>query len=564
MKEIKVSNVFSRGIVQGPAFLVPEVTVTISQQKVETKEEIKQEIWRFENAVQKISESLSKFAEKNSIFAGHVAIVKDFTLHDSVIHHIQDEHENAERATEETISELCRKFESMDNQYMKGRAADIADVGSQLIASMQNHIVNKFSALKTPSVIIAKDLAPSDTASLDRRLVLGFITEEGGVTSHVCIMAKSLNIPALVGAAGILASVRQGDQVILDAEDGYICVNPDSEQSERFKHKQLQIKNENEHWLKNSERPVITTDGRKLKVYANVGNIKDIEQAAAFNVNGIGLFRTEFLYMESDHFPTEDEQFAAYKKAVETLGHEIIIRTLDIGGDKKLSYYQFPPEENPFLGCRAIRFCLNNPQIFETQLRAILRASHFGPLRIMLPMLVSIEEAEESFQLLDKAKQNLRSRGIPFDENIPVGMMMETPAAMVCVEDFAEIMDFFSIGTNDLTQYVLAADRGNKEISKLYNSFNPAVLRSIARVIDAGHKANITVGMCGEFAGNPKAALLLLGLGLDEFSMAASSTPRMKDLLCKANFEEAKKRANEIIHMKRTSEIEGAVKEWCQ
>lgn len=561
MKELKIANVFSHGIAQGPAFLVQEDDSSISDAKIENKEEIEQEIKRFEAAVETVSENLSEIAEDNPIFAGHIAILHDFTLHDSVKSAIRDKKENAEKAVDESVSNLRKLFESMDDSYMKERASDIVDVGTQLIAALQNRKPGKFANLKTPSIIIAKNLLPTDTAWLDKRLILGFITEEGGITSHVSIMAKSQNIPALVGAVGILDAVKSGDSLIMDAGAGLIYINPDPNFSITYKQKQRDLEKENACLLESANQPVVTTDGHNLKVFANVGNLCDVEQASSLHVDGVGLFRTEFLYMENDHFPTEDEQFETYRKAVQTLNHEITIRTLDIGGDKKLSYYKFSEEENPFLGMRAIRFCLNMPELFETQLRAILRASHYGSLRILLPMLISLEEVESTRELIKKAKDNLRSRGIPFDEDIPVGMMIETPAAILCGKDFAKQMDFFSIGTNDLTQYILAVDRGNKKIKTLYNTFHPAVLRAIAQIINIGHLAGIEVGMCGEFASNPAAAQLLLGLGLDEFSMSATDTPRIKNMLRHANFEKAQTKASKILSLNRIADIEFELKQ---
>ena len=319
------------------------------------------------------------------------------------------------------------------------------------------------------------------------------------------------------------------------------------------------MEKENAACLADAGLPGITKDGRRLKVCANVGSLRDVEQAAALHAEGVGLFRTEFLYMENSHFPTEEEQFDVYRKAAETFGREIVIRTLDIGGDKKLSYYQFEPEQNPFLGMRAIRFCLRNPDIFKTQIRAILRASHYGPLRIMLPMLVSLEEAESALKIIDQVKRELSGKNIPFDREIPIGMMMETPAAVFCADEFARMMDFFSIGTNDLTQYTLAVDRGNREIRDLYDPFQPAVVRAIARVIGAGHRGGIEVGMCGEFAGDRRATKLLLGLGLDEFSMSASDTPGIKAALRGMTFETERKNAQEILRLKHAEEIKSTL-----
>ncbi|MCI1966484.1 MAG: phosphoenolpyruvate--protein phosphotransferase [Oscillospiraceae bacterium] len=559
MKELIVSKVFSHGIAIGPVFLVPEEYTTVSDAKAETEAKIESEIQRFETAAEKVAQDLSLLAQNNKIFAGHVSIIKDFTLHDAVKHKIREQHINAEQASEASIEELRCIFQSMDDPYMKERAADITDVGDQLLACLQNRCADKFAALKTPSVIIARNLVPSDTARLNQDLVLGFITEEGGVTSHVSIMAKSLNIPALVGATGILDLVKEDSHVVMDAGTGEIYVDPEPDFAKNFSAKKKKLEEENAAYLADAGLPTVTKDNRQLKVYANVGSLKDIEQAVSLRVDGVGLFRTEFLYMENSHFPTEEEQFEVYRKAVETLGHEIIIRTLDIGGDKELSYFQFKPEQNPFLGLRAIRFCLKNPDIFRTQIRAILRASHYGPLRIMLPMLISLEEAESALELIRQVKQELTREQIPFDDKIQVGMMMETPAAVFCADEFAQMMDFFSIGTNDLTQYTLAVDRGNQEIRDLYDPFYPAVIRAISHIIKAGHKAGIEVGMCGEFAGDRRSTKLLLGLGLDEFSMSASDTPRIKAALRSMNYNDEQKHAQEILQLRHAKEIKSAL-----
>ena len=555
MKSLLVSKVSSHGLAAGPVYLVPEEHTQISNAKAESREEIEAETRKFEDAAKKTADSLSQLAHSNKIFAGHIAIVNDSTLHDAVKQRIRRQHLNAEQATAESIKEICRMFQNMSDPYMKERAADITDVGDKLLSYLQNRKADKFAGLESPSIIVARDLVPSDTALLDKRLVLGFITEEGGVTSHVSITAKSLNIPALVGAAGILDIVGKGSKIIMDAGTGEIYVDPEPHFTEDFIKRQKMQEQENEAYAANAGLPTVTKDGRKLKVCANVGNLKDVEQAASLHVDGIGLFRTEFLYMENDHFPTEAEQFSVYRKAAETLGKEIIIRTLDIGGDKKLSYYKFKPEQNPFLGLRAIRFCLRNTDIFKTQIRAILRASHYGKLRIMLPMMVSIEEAEQALKIIGDVKNDLQKNGIPFNAEIPVGMMMETPAAVFCADDFAGIMDFFSIGTNDLTQYTLAVDRGNREISDLYDPLYPSVIRAIARIISAGHKAGIEVGMCGEFAGDSRATKLLLGLGLDEFSMSASSAPRIKAVLRGLNSHTASELAQKILGLNHIKDI---------
>lgn len=562
MKELNVTKVFSRGIAIGPIFLVQEETVSISQAKVEDEAGQTAEIARVESAIAKVAENLTTLAQENPIFAGHLAIATDFSLHDSICAHIRTDCMNAEAATQQSISELKSMFEAMDDSYMQERAADIVDVGDQLVAALQNRGDNKFAGMNQPSIIVARDLFPSDTARLDLKQVLGFITEEGGVTSHVSIMAKSLGIPALVGASGILEAAATASNIAFDAQSGRIVLDPDPATVQELQQIQKQVEAENARALAGAKEAVRTRDGHEVKVYANVGNLEDIRKAKELFVDGVGLFRSEFLYMENDHFPTEEEQFAVYKEAVEILGHEIIIRTLDIGGDKQLCYYQFEHEENPFLGFRAIRLCLNKPEILRTQLRAILRASAFGPIRVMIPMLISLGEARKARKIFEDAKEELRQEGIAFDEKLPFGMMVETPASVFLADDFAKEMDFFSIGTNDLTQYTLAVDRGNQAIKDLYNSFNPAVLRAIAQVIDAGHRAGIEVGMCGEFASNPLAARLLLGLGLDEFSMSSADTPRLKELLRSCHYEEAQKRARAIIALSTCREVEEALEAW--
>ena len=560
MQELRVTKVFSRGVAIGPIFRVEEAELKVCHYRVETAEAQDQELRRFAQARELVQTRLAGLAEDNPIFAGHLAIVSDFTLEAGVKGRVQ-EGQNAEEALEATVAEFAAMFEAMDDAYMQERAADIRDVGEQLLAALQNRSCDKFEGLNQPSIIVARDLFPSDTARLDLTKVLGFITEEGGVTSHVSIMAKSLGIPSLVGAKGILEATTEAQDLAFDAETGEVYISPDAAVKEKLQQRQSELEAEMRRQQEQAGLEVITRDGRKLKVYANVGTLEDIRKARELSCDGVGLFRTEFLYMENDHFPTEEEQYAVYKAAAELLPDgEIIIRTLDIGGDKCLSYFQMDAEENPFLGFRAIRLCLQRQEILRTQFRAILRAGVYGKLRIMLPMLISLEEADKARRLFEDCQQDLRNEGLDFAQDIPFGMMMETPASVLMARDFAQIMDFFSIGTNDLTQYVLAVDRGNKEVKDLYNPYNPAVLRAIAQIIEAGHEAGIEVGMCGEFASDPKAAKVLLGLGLDEFSMSAPSTARVKELLRESSYADCQSRARELLKLGRTGEIESALK----
>ncbi len=555
METIQVNKTFSRGFALAPAFVVQNSKVSVATYTVTGEESIQREQARFNMAVDQVSTNLEELAAANEIFAAHLSLVNDFMLRDGVFGRIQDSQQNAEAALQDTITEIRAIFEQMEDEYMRERAADISDVGNRLLASLQGRSINRFDGMNKPSVIIAEDLAPSDTANLSLDLVKGFITEKGGITSHVSIMARSLGIPALVGVSGILAAVKPDMIIAMNAQSGQIILDPDEETQAVFAEKQKAFEIRMKQLEESSILPAVTTDGHKVKVFANVGSVQDIRNALPYHVNGIGLFRSEFLFMENTHFPTEEEQFATYKDAILTLGHETIVRTLDIGGDKGLSYFEFPAEENPFLGYRAIRLCLDRTDVFKTQIRALLRASQFGPLRIMIPMIISVEELEAAKDLIQACKDELTSEGVAFNADIPVGIMIETPAAVIMAPDLASRCDFFSIGTNDLTQYVLAVDRGNQRISHLYDSCNPAVLRAVKQVIDAGHAAGIEVGMCGEFASDLAVTELLLGLGLDEFSMAAGETPIVKEKIRTLNFSEAQKKTHKVISAATTKDV---------
>ena len=544
-KKLFVEKTSSKGIVIGKAYVIEKTDLTPEGYVLESKEE---EINKFETALNEAKAEISNLAKDSEIFAGHNMIVEDITLYDAVIGKINDEEQNAQIAVSNAIEEISNIFKMMDDEYMKERATDVRDVGSRIISKLKGINVNPFENIKEEVVLIAEDLTPSDTALIDLKLVKGFITELGGVTSHVSIIARNLGLPALVGVNGIMSSVLDNNIIAMDASKGNIIVNPDSNELEEYKILEEKFKKEEEMLKKLENLKAVTTDGREVQLCANVGNILDIQMAVKHNIDGIGLFRSECVYMENTHFPTEDEQFEIYKEAaVLCEGKEVTIRTLDIGGDKSLPYYKFDFEENPFLGWRAIRISLELKDVFKAQLKAILRASAFGYIRIMYPMIISIEEVLEANKILEECKQELRDLNIKFDENIEVGMMIETPASVILADEFAKYVDFFSIGTNDLTQYMLVVDRGNKRISNMYNSFHPVVLQSIKKVIEAGHKENIKVGMCGEFASDAKAAKILLGLGLDEFSMSASEINNVKKQILETSFTDAKNYANEVL-----------------
>lgn len=543
MKVLKVNQPASAGIAIGRAGLYKPEIRKIAENTVDTNE-IPQEKERFKAAVAEAEEQLKQLSEANPIFAAHLEMVKDVTLYEAVTLKITEERQNAEKAVSAACEELIALFLALEDEYMQERAADIKDIRERLLNNLAG-TGGAFFIFREETILVAKDLTPSDTASLDLTKIKGLITRDGGITSHVAILAKSLSLPALVGVKEILEEVQEGDILILDGYNGELLINPDDEEIDKYR-KSLKEHLE-ESRLKRDEAGLAgkTSDGREVQIFANVGNTGDVKNAVTFQIDGIGLYRSEFLYLNSSHFPTEEEQFAAYKEASIICGKEITIRTLDIGGDKKLPYFPMEKEDNPFLGWRAIRISLDEKDLFKTQLRAILRASAFGKIRILLPMIISLRELLKAKEILKECMEELSEQGISYDNGIETGVMIETPASVLCAEELAREADFFSIGTNDLTQYLLAVDRGNAKIAELYNSFHPAVLRSIRLVTQAAHRHGKKAGMCGEFAGNEKAAKLLIGLGLDELSMTPAKIADIKYLLRRTSYEEAKCLAEE-------------------
>lgn len=554
MNQIKAARTFTHGVAEGKAYVLRKKELVAAENYLRD-EEVDSELARFTEAVEAVTGSLAELAEKSDIFAGHLGIANDFALHEAIQEKISDQKMNAEMATSLTIEEFKAMMEAMDDEYMRERAVDIADVGRRFMLALKHESSGELTDIHEPVIVVAEDLTPTDTSAMDFQYVKGFITAKGGVTSHVCIIARSLGVPALVGVSEIMDLTQSGDYLLFDAGTGDIWFNPTEELRRDMLAKAEREASEAEAIQARSTMPAVTVDGRQVKVFANVGSVQDVKNAMEFKIDGVGLFRSEFLFMDNTEFPTEEEQFKAYKEAVETVGHEVIIRTLDIGGDKELCYFKFDKEENPFLGWRAIRMCLSRTDMFKAQLRALLRASHYGPVKVMIPMVISVEEIEQVKALGDECKAELRAEGIPFNEDTPLGIMIETPAAVLCADVLAKHVDFFSIGTNDLTQYVLAVDRGNKAIEELYNTFHPAVMRAIAQVIKAGNEAGIEVGMCGEFASNKDATEVLLGMGLDEFSMAASETARVKERIRGLDFAKAKAKADKVLQCTRVSEV---------
>ena len=555
MKHIKVARTFTRGIAEAAAYVYEKEELTAAKYLINSEAEISENIELFEKAVESVSKDLSELAEDSAIFAGHLSIANDIALKEMVSSKIKDEKQNVELAVENAIAELSAMMAGIDDAYMQERAVDIKDVGARFMAALQGKEFAGLAHIQKEVIIIADDLTPSDTSSMNFDYVKGFITEKGGVTSHVSIIARSLGLPALVGAGTILENVETGDQILFDAASGDIYINPDQQIRNNLLEKSkadAELKAQIEAKI---DLPVITEDGKTLKVYANVGSAEEIKQAMKYKINGVGLFRTEFLFMDNTDFPSEDEQFNAYKDAVEALNGELIIRTLDIGGDKSLPYYEFDAEENPFLGWRAVRMCLERSDIFKTQLKALLRAAVYGPIKIMIPMIISVNEIKQVRELVAECKAELEIAGTEYAGDVPIGIMIETPAAVMMADALAEVVDFFSIGTNDLTQYILAVDRGNKRIEYLYDSYNPAVLRAINQVIRAANNAGIEVGMCGEFASDANITEVLLGFGMDEYSMAASETPIIKEKIRNLNYAKAQELAEKVLTCSTTEEV---------
>lgn len=559
MNEIKKGIIASEGIALGKVLLLEKLNIQIPTKKVK-EEEIENEIEKFDKALEAYSNDLKnakvETETQKEVINAHIGMLDDPFLKETVIGKIKNEKDYALKALFDSINEMVAMMESLEDSYMRERASDYKDIGQRLLYKISGVEPKNLSKLSDEVIIVSEELTPSDTSTMDKEKVLGFAMDLGGKTAHTSIIAQTLGIPALVGMKDISKSVKDGDYIILDAVKGEIYINPDKELIDKYLKLKEKMDTEKERLEKNKYKEAITTDNKKVEVACNIGNISDLDLGLEMGAEGVGLFRTEFLYMENTHFPTEEEQFEVYKEAAEKLdGKPLIIRTLDIGGDKALPYYEFPKEENPFLGWRALRISFDLPEVFNAQLRAILRASAFGKVRILLPMVISVEEVIRVKDILNDLKADLRKENIKFDEDIEIGVMIETPASAIVSEDLIKCVDYFSIGTNDLTQYVLATDRGNEKISKLYNTYNPAVLRMIKKVIDDSHKAGKWTGMCGGFAGDPKATKLLLGLGLDEFSAAASTLPKIKDIIRNTSYEDAQEYAENILNLEKTSEI---------
>ncbi len=552
----------SNGIAIAKAFKLIEPELTVVK---ETVSDIAAETAKYEQALVQTTEDLKKIKvkaaqnlseEEAAVFDAHINMANDPELLSQVVDKIKSESVNAAYAFDEVSNMFVMMFESMDNEYFRERAADIKDIKKRILAHLLGVKVNDPSTIDEQVIIIAEDLTPSDTAQLDRNFVKGFATNIGGRTSHSAIMARSLEIPAIVGTKTILTDVQDGDMLILDGLEGNVIVNPTQEQIATAQEAAKKYEAQKAEWAKLKNEKTVTVDGQHVELVANIGTPNDVEGVLANGGEGVGLYRTEFLYMGRDTFPTEEEQFQAYKTVLESMGDKpVVVRTLDIGGDKELPYLQLPHEMNPFLGYRAIRLCLDDKDLFRTQLRALLRSSVYGKLCIMFPMIATLNEFRAAKALLMEEKEKLVAEGVAVSDSIQVGMMVEIPSAAVIADQFAKEVDFFSIGTNDLIQYTMAADRMNEKVSYLYQPYNPSILRLVKMVIDASHKEGKWTGMCGEMAGDQTAIPLLLGLGLDEFSMSATSILPARSLISKLSRAEMEKLAAEALNKSTVEEV---------
>ncbi len=561
----------SPGIAIGKAFVLKRNNTELTGIELENEESISAEIEKFDSAVKSSVDEIESI-KNNSIRTGEteaaeileaqIELLQDPEIRDSVLQKISEERKSSNDALLETIHSFVELFKNMDDEYMSARSADVQDIGNRILKNLNQSIEKEDIKFETGSIVIADDIAPSDIVSMDMKQIAGFATCSGSKTSHASIIAKSKNIPAVAGCGNNLLQINHGDTIILDGIKGIIIINP----NENIINEYSKLKDDyaNKKVILQSLKDVapITTDGRQVKLTANISSANDLNEMFENGGEGIGLFRTEFLFMNRNSFPTEDEQFEFYKKvALKSKNKPVIIRTIDIGGDKQLDYFGLPEEQNPFLGYRAIRICLDRKDIFITQLNAILRASIFGNFKIMFPMIANVQELRAAKKILTETKNELLANKIKLDEKIQVGIMIEIPAAAIAADILAKESDFFSIGTNDLCQYTLAVDRMNDKIKDLYDPFNPAVLRLIQNSIEQAHKHNIHVGMCGEMASDPLATLLLLGMGLDEFSMSASSIPDIKNCIINNSYANASTITKKVMEMDDSKNIIAYLKE---
>jgi phosphotransferase system enzyme I (PtsI) len=527
----------SKGIALGKAIVYENKEIEIKEEKdgVPFEDKIKvlnSGIEKTKEEINNLYESVKKSNPKEAgIFEAHILFLEDSTILEKINSMLKEGY-SVTYSVQNSFEESAKQMEQMENEYFKERAKDIRDVSDRLIRNIVNKQKVSLALLPEPSIVVVSDLTPSDTASLDRKNVLGFVTEKGGVTSHTAILAEALGIPAVVGVKDVLQEVKEKDELIIDGKEGLIIIDPDENTKDAYIDRKMKLEKENTELQETAKLPAITKSGKNIEVAANIGSPKDVDKSVEMGADGVGLYRTEFLFLDRTTPSTEEEQFDAYKVVLEKFGGKpVIIRTLDIGGDKQIPYLNLEKELNPFLGVRAIRLCLIRKDLFKTQLRAILKASAFGKARIMYPMIAVKEEITEANKVLEEVKKELKRKKIDFDENIEVGIMVEIPSAALNAEELSEYVDFFSIGTNDLTQYTFASDRTNENLNYLYQPLHPAVLKLIKMTVDASHKNDKWTGVCGELAGDPNAIPTLVELGVDELSMSPQKIPESKKII---------------------------------
>ncbi|MBI4335096.1 MAG: phosphoenolpyruvate--protein phosphotransferase [Candidatus Omnitrophica bacterium] len=554
------------GISIGKAFLFDTHEAAQMIKRPILEEEATGEIRRFKEALAKTKHEISKIkerisreigAEHGEIFSAHILVLEDAILIDEVINRVRKERIAVESIFQDVLAKYIKAFSKIDDEYLRERISDINDVGRRVLKNLIGAKYSTLSELKGPVIVIAYDLSPSDTATMHKDNVIAFATDIGGRTSHTAIMAKSLEIPAVVGLEEVTSVIRNNDHIIVDGNKGIVIVHPGQETIRTYEIDKKRFEERERGLLSLRDSPAETLDGHKIDMVANIELPEEIPSVIYHGAQGIGLYRTEYFYMNRADLPSEQEQYEAYKSVAQKMApHPVIIRTLDLGGDKFLSHLEVPPEMNPFLGWRAIRFCLARPDIFKVQLRAILKASVHGRLKVMYPLISGLGELRQANVILSEVGEELRSKNIPFDENIEVGAMIEIPSAAITSDTLAKEVDFFSIGTNDLIQYSIAVDRVNEKIAYLYESTHPAILRLIKNIIDNGHKEGIWVGMCGEMAGELELVPILLGFGLDEFSMSSVLIPEVKKIIRSLTMAQAKEIAEKAITLSTGKEIE--------
>ena len=560
----------SAGIAIGAVRMKKESTSDFPRRSISDSEH---EWERFIEAKQQGRQQLEALVEQSrksigedeaQIFEAHILILEDEEMAALVKTQIQNQNKNTEWAVHEAAEHFAVMLESLDDAYLKERALDIRDVSARLIRILCGADKHESLVADKPCIIIARDLMPGDMVHLNKDMVIGIVTEAGAKTSHTAILAKAMGIPAIVGAAGILEKVKDDETIVFDGELGSIFINPEAGIMTQYIERLEQLNAQKKELEGYKDKAAVTKDGIEVELFGNMASTAELPGLVENGAQGIGLFRTEFLYTTQDSAPSEEEQFKTYKRTAEKMaGKTVIIRTLDIGGDKEIPYLGLEKEENPFLGCRGIRLCFDKVEMWKVQLRALLRASVYGDIRIMLPMISVIEEVRQAKAIINEVKTELRGKGIPFNEKLEIGIMIETPAAAMIADVMASEVDFFSIGTNDLIQYTLACDRMNPKISYLYSQFNPSVLRLIKHIIDVGHEYGIKVGMCGEAAGDVRLIPLFVGMGLDEFSMNTSALLEAKKTITQISKLEMSKQVSAVLKLKTAEEVEAYLKNEC-